>query len=269
MSTNKIVFYDLISTHQGPHPAAIPPNTWKGRLALLHKGVEHEVKYLTFTELRALAPKLGVERPVIPFIEFPDGKIIADSWNIAEWAEKEYPDKPSLWVPDSPTSLKDDDTVLRLAKNYALTLVEGTASGGWTPFYELAATGIDALMPGTPETNPDKEYFRSDYKQRGKGVWQHLQSLDKGPVRERAKKSVLPFETILATSTFLGGQHHPGFVDYVVYARYAMLRAASPADCKAVFLREDATPNLAKWIDRIESKYEAGLGEALRRLPPM
>lgn len=61
---NKIIFYDLISTHEGPYPAAIPPNTWKGRLALLHKGVEHEVKYLTFTELRAMAPKLGVERPV-------------------------------------------------------------------------------------------------------------------------------------------------------------------------------------------------------------
>lgn len=64
---NKIIFYDLISTHEGPYPAAIPPNTWKGRLALLHKGVEHEVKYLTFTELRAMAPKLGVERPVSEF----------------------------------------------------------------------------------------------------------------------------------------------------------------------------------------------------------
>lgn len=56
----------------------------------------------------------------------------------------------------------------------------GTAGGGWTPFYELSAVGIDGLMPGTPETNPDKEYFRSDYKQRGKGVWQHLTTLDKG-----------------------------------------------------------------------------------------
>jgi hypothetical protein len=44
----------------------------------------------------------------------------------------------------------------------------------------LSAVGIDGLMPGTPETNPDKEYFRSDYKQRGKGVWQHLTTLDKG-----------------------------------------------------------------------------------------
>ena len=41
------------------------------------------------------------------------------------WAEKEYPDKPSIWLPDSPTSLKDDDKALQLAKNYALTLVEG------------------------------------------------------------------------------------------------------------------------------------------------
>lgn len=63
-STGKIIFYDLVSTHEGPHPAAIPPNTWKGRLALLHKGVQHDVQYLTFSELRALAPKLGVERPV-------------------------------------------------------------------------------------------------------------------------------------------------------------------------------------------------------------
>lgn len=48
------------------------------------------------------------------------------------------------------------------------------------PTFELSAVGIDALMPGTPETNPDKEYFRSDYKQRSKGAWQRLTSLDRG-----------------------------------------------------------------------------------------
>lgn len=62
-SPQKIIFHDLISTHEGPHPAAIGPNTWKARLALYHKGVDFELKYLTFSELRALAPKLGVERP--------------------------------------------------------------------------------------------------------------------------------------------------------------------------------------------------------------
>ncbi|GAA5975840.1 hypothetical protein JCM10908_005297 [Rhodotorula pacifica] len=266
--SGKIIFYDLISTHEGPYPAWIPPNTAKGRLALLHKGVDFDVKYLTFSELRALAPKLGVERPVIPFIELPDGKIIADSWNIAEWAENQYPDKPSIWVPDSPTSVKEDDKALQLAKNYALALVEGTTVGGWTPFYELSAVGIDALMPGTVETNPDKEYFRSDYKQRATGAWQRLSTLDKGPVLERAQKSVLPFEKVLASSPFLSGQN-PGFADYVIYARYAMMRAACVKECKAVWLREDVTPNLAKWVERIEKKYEAGLGDALKNLPPM
>lgn len=69
MAAEKVIFYDLVSTHEGPHPAAIPPNTWKGRLALLHKGVDFELKYLTFTELRAMAPKLGVERPVSTFAQ--------------------------------------------------------------------------------------------------------------------------------------------------------------------------------------------------------
>ncbi|POY72463.1 hypothetical protein BMF94_4289 [Rhodotorula taiwanensis] len=265
MAAEKVIFYDLVSTHEGPHPAAIPPNTWKGRLALLHKGVDFELKYLTFTELRAMAPKLGVERPVIPFIEFPDGKVISDSWNIAEWAEKEYPDKPSLWLPDAPAPVKEDDPTLKLAKNYAQTFAEGFAA--WVPTFELSAVGIDALMPGTPETNPDKEYFRSDYKQRSKGAWQRLTSLDRDVVRERAKTALSPLEKVLAKSPFLCGDNS-GFVDYVVYSRYAMMRSACPDECKSLWHGE-TTPNLSKWIERIETKFEAGLEEAFKRLPPM
>lgn len=41
------------------------------------------------------------------------------------WAEKEYPDKPSLWLPDAPAPVKEDDPTLKLAKNYAQTFAEG------------------------------------------------------------------------------------------------------------------------------------------------
>lgn len=79
----------------------------------------------------------------------------------------------------------------------------------------------------------------------------------------------MAFEKVLAQTPFLCGQN-PGFVDYIIYARYAMMRAACPKECRAVFLREDATPHLAKWVDRIEDKYAgAGLDEALKRMPPM
>lgn len=86
-------------------------------------------------------------------------------------------------------------------------------------------------------------------------------------VRERAKTALSPLEKVLAKSPFLCGDNS-GFVDYVVYSRYAMMRSACPDECKSLWHGE-TTPNLSKWIERIETKFEAGLEEAFKRLPPM
>lgn len=56
-----IIFYDLVTRAGG---AIWSPNTWKTRLSLLHKGVDFETRELTITELRGMASRWGVKRPM-------------------------------------------------------------------------------------------------------------------------------------------------------------------------------------------------------------
>lgn len=76
-----IKFYDLVTNEGGPYWS---PNTWKTRLSLVHKRVEFDSVDVTLTQLRALAPKWGVKRAMVPSIELEDGTVISDSWKIAE-----------------------------------------------------------------------------------------------------------------------------------------------------------------------------------------
>ncbi|GJN87242.1 hypothetical protein Rhopal_000187-T1 [Rhodotorula paludigena] len=250
---SRLIFYDLVGHHGGPFYS---PNTWKTRLSLLAKGVEFDEREVTYLELREMAPRIGVERPAVPLLEFPDGTFLSDSWAIAEWLDKTYPDQPSLFLPDAPTPVQLDSPEMTLAKNYALLFSGGFGDSDsmWSTFYELSAQGICDSM-----TDPmQKEYFTSDYKQGFKDAWKWLQSRDR----------VLPLNPVLAKTPFLSG-HQPGFVDFIAYGRYHMMRSACPADCKAVWFRPDEIPHVGAWIERIGKRWEKELEGAMARLPPM
>ncbi|KAJ8295794.1 Beta-etherase [Rhodotorula toruloides] len=263
----RIIFYDLVAEHGGPF---FSPNTLKTRFSLLHKGVDFEEREVTFMELREMGPKMGLERAIIPCIELPDGSFIYDSWNIAEWLEKEYPDKPSLFLPDSPTPLKAGAPELTVAKNFALVFSEGFGSSDaqWSTFFEISAQGIYDLMPGTEETNPNKAYFRSDYKLGMKGAWEWLQSLDRETLISHAQASLIPLDKILSKTPFLSG-NNPGFADYVAFGRYYMMRCACPKECKTVWLRPETLPHVAEWVERLDKRWEKEMTDATKRLPPL
>lgn len=60
----KVLFYDLLAGEKGRY---LSPNTWKIRLALLHKQVDFETRDVTIKQLRTeLAPEMGVERALGP-----------------------------------------------------------------------------------------------------------------------------------------------------------------------------------------------------------
>ena len=76
-----IKFYDLVTAEDGAYWS---PNTWKIRLALVHKKVDFVSVDVTLTQLRGLATKWDVKRAMVPTIELEDGTVISDSWKIAE-----------------------------------------------------------------------------------------------------------------------------------------------------------------------------------------
>ncbi|ORY74329.1 glutathione S-transferase [Leucosporidium creatinivorum] len=252
-----IIFYDLVTRPGGPYWS---PNTWKTRLSLLHKGVEFETREVTFTELRALAPRWGVKRAIAPSIELTDGTIISDSWKIAEWLEKTYPDRPSLFLPSSKTPVDGSSPEMQVARSYAVMFNAGYGDSdpGWATFFELVAKTLEQALG-----SEDREYYTSDAKLGVKDGWKKLTSADPTSLLERSKASVLALEAVLRVTPFLTGDA-PGFVDYVAYGRYAMMANLDPKLTDEVW-RERETPELREWIARIEARYASELKEALSR----
>jgi len=67
--------------------------SWRTRLALAHKALDFETVPVAISDKAAIAFS-GQEK--VPILK-DGGKVIADSWKIAEHLESAYPDRPSLF----------------------------------------------------------------------------------------------------------------------------------------------------------------------------
>jgi glutathione S-transferase len=87
-SDNKITFYDLqLSTG-----CTISPFVWATKYALAHKGFDLDVVPGGFT---GIMDRTGGKTERLPAI-VDDGRWVLDSWLIAEYLDREYPDRPTL-----------------------------------------------------------------------------------------------------------------------------------------------------------------------------
>lgn len=104
-----IVFYDIASEQP---LKTFAPNPWKTRFALNYKGVPYRTESVDMPEITAVRQKLGVP----PNRTFPDGspyhtlpaiqdlstgEVIGDSFEIALYLERAYPEKNPLFNPSS------------------------------------------------------------------------------------------------------------------------------------------------------------------------
>ncbi|CAN0599342.1 unnamed protein product, partial [Laminaria digitata] len=69
------------------------PYCWRTRMALEHKGLAYETIPTRFTDKDLIAFS---DQERVPVIQDGD-TVVSDSWAIAEYLEKEYPDAPSLF----------------------------------------------------------------------------------------------------------------------------------------------------------------------------
>ncbi|KAN0088442.1 hypothetical protein V8E55_005499 [Tylopilus felleus] len=105
--TSSIIFYDI--------PSKLPikawsPNTWKTRYALNIKGLPYKTEWVEYPDIEALAKKIGAPATgtksdgnplyTLPIIQDPHtGKVIADSFLIAEYLDATYPNGKALFPP--------------------------------------------------------------------------------------------------------------------------------------------------------------------------
>jgi len=100
-----IILYDIPSTLEGN---AWSPNTWKSRYVLNFKKLPYQTVWVEYPDIKSEMQKIGAEPTsrlpdgngvyTLPVIQDPNtGTVVSESYRIAEYLEKTYPDSPKLF----------------------------------------------------------------------------------------------------------------------------------------------------------------------------
>jgi glutathione S-transferase len=222
-----IVLYDLV----GRDDIRFSPHCWRTRMALAHKGLEHEARPVRFTEIGAIGDGRW---STVPAIE-DGGSVIVDSWEIARHLERAYPDRPSLF--GGP-----------VGEAAALFIQNWTASTVHAGLIQLIL--LDIFEHLTPE---DQEYFRSSREQRFGCRLEEVVAGREAKV-EDFRRSLHPLRMTLRDQPFIGGEG-PLYPDYLVFGALQWARSVSPF---RVLAGDDA---IKPWFERCLDLY-GGLGRA-------
>jgi glutathione S-transferase len=224
---NKITLYDLV-LETG---CTISPFVWRTKYAVAHKGFDMELVPNGFTGIMELTNGFSERLPVI----VDDGHWVKDSWQIAEYLDEKYPDRPMLFNgPGHKELIKFIDA-----------WTWRTAVGPWFGCYIL-----DYHDLSRPE---DRDYVRWSRQEWFLGG-RKLEDVQAGR-EERlplVPPTLEPLRQLLKSTPWLGGET-PDWGDFCVLSCF--LWCASVA--KIPPLHEDDP--LRDWLDRGFDLY-GGLG---------
>ncbi|KAE8250539.1 hypothetical protein A4X13_0g4636 [Tilletia indica] len=208
------------------------------------------------------------DRPLVPMVEVRDtesGKdestLVGDTVTIAEYLDIKFPKMPSLFQPSHTGPLPPDpnSSEYRQAHTMSILLKEGIGNSDsqWATHFELCAAEIADRFK-----TRDAEYLKSDAKLGMANAWKLFESMNRADLLAHTRRSLLPFCAILnprpsprITSTsspagtassllarssvspplFLASPDRPGFLDYVLFGRYAMSYGSAPEINKAIW----------------------------------
>ena len=227
-----ITFYELAG---GNPDLRFSPRCWRTRLALAHKSLEAEGIPWRFREA-ALLPKPNQGR--VPVIS-DQGRIVCDSWNIAEYLEATYPDRPSLFRGEG-------------GRAHARFINEWTETVLLPNILRMIVLDLyQAVDDG------DKSYFRQNREARLGSTLENVQAGREG--RLPAFHALLsPLQTTLANQLWLGGME-PSYADHIVTAAFMW------GHCVSHFSLVPAEGPIPDWWHRARAHYD-GLGESAVRV---
>lgn len=201
ISTMPMQLHDLA----GADPSQrFSPYCWRTRLALAHKGFVPETLPWRFTDKAAIADSGSDKVPVLR----DEGRVIADSWRIAEYLEETYPDRPSLFGGEGGRALA------KFINAWAdATVLAGLAT--------LIVADIPAIL--APQ---DLAYFISSREARfGCSLSEIAAGRDARVVQFR--QALHPARMILRERAFLHGDRS-AYADYILFGGFQWARCASP-----------------------------------------
>jgi len=180
------------------------PNCWRIRLALLHKGLPFETIPWRFSEKDRIAFSGQGKVPVL----VDDGRVVFDSWTIAEYLDQTYPDRPSLFGGATGKALS------RFSTDWAETVVHAG-------LFPMIVADIFAHVH-----EKDRDYFRaSREKQLGRKL-EEVQA-DRQTRVEAFRASLVPLRRMLGRQNFVAGAA-PAWADFAIFGGFQWARCISP-----------------------------------------
>lgn len=226
--TAPIRMYDLAGGHDA---LRISPFCWRIRMALAHKKLSVETIPWRMVEKDRIVESNSITVPVI----VDGGKVVTDSWAIAEYLDQAYPGH-SLF--DSPQ-----------ARAYCLWIHHWTERVVHPLIVPIILEDVlSVLHPG------DLEYFRSTREAAFGRPLEHV--FDRTPAAfSRLSDAVAPVRRVLRHSAFLAGAA-PAYGDYVVFGAFQWARC-----CSNAALLHGADDPMIGWFERMLDLH-GGLGRS-------
>ncbi len=206
------------------------PYCWRVRMAIAHKGLDVETIPWRFGDKDVLTPSGQGKVPVLVHGD----KWIHESWDIAEYLEDTFPDRPSLFGGPMGKSLS------RLYANMGDVMAA-----------QIVRMVLMDIYDRLDEN--DKPYFRESREQR---FGMPLEKVVEGREQrlEAFRESLLPLRMTLRKQRFFGGDS-PLYADYALFGQFQWARCISP-----FALLADDDP-VKEWRDRLLGAF-GGIAKA-------
>jgi glutathione S-transferase len=180
------------------------PHCWKVRMALAHKGLPFESRPTPFTKIAAIAGGFSRTVPVLD----DNGRLVRESFDIALYLERTYPDRPSLFGGPG------GEAMARFVERWTQFSVQA-------PLLRLIVADIHGVLD-----SEDQTYFRRSREERLSARLEDIQA-DRNDRLAAFRETLRPLRETLAVQPFIGGSG-PLFPDYVVFGALQWARVASP-----------------------------------------
>jgi len=202
------------------------PHCWKTRMSLAHKGLDFASAPVPFTKVATVE---GGENRKVPVLRDGD-EVVEESYQIAKYLDRTYPDKPSLF------NGQGGEDLTAFVISWATTQIHPAVA-------KLCVYDIhNALAP------EDQAFFRAS---REKLFGCTLEEFDAKFAKngEALEAALFPLKNALSRQPYLGGES-PVFADYVVFGPLQWLRTT----CTQDHLPKEGP--VAEWFDRLLDMYD-------------
>jgi glutathione S-transferase len=213
------------------------PYCWRIRMALLHKRLPFETIPWRFTEKEAIAFS---EQGLVPVLVDGD-QAVSDSWAIAVYLERAYPETSSLFGGEAGLALT----------RFVNEFVDAVVLPG---IFKLIVSDIYHVLH-----EEDRAYFRESREKRlGKTLEQTTANRDQDVTTFR--RALEPLRRVLSKQPFLGGTT-------ALYADYILFGAFQWARCTSRFELLSSDDPITAWRERLLDAFEGHARNAPQGVP--